>query len=157
MNISVRRIEEGDIALLKKISKETAWKSIPEDQRRMLDKEKWSRHMDEVFDRSFKREGSEIFVAENKNHVLLGYLFVGEGSNMITGTKHGFVFDIFVEENQRRQGIGMMLMKRAEHYCRERGYTRIALMVATNNQPAINLYTKLDFKAEQIFMGKKLT
>ena len=156
MSINIRRIKHDDIALMKKISKETAWKSIAEDQRRTLNKEKWSRHMDEVFERSFKREGSEIFVAENKNHVFLGYVFVGEGNNMMTGTKHGFIFDIFVKKNYRGRGIGMMLMKRAEHYCKERGYTRMTLMVAINNQPAKNLYTKLDFKAEQMLMGKRL-
>ena len=156
MNIDIRRIKDIDIALIKKISKETAWKSISEDQSRALNKEKWSRHMDEVFERIFKREGNEIFVAENRNHVFLGYVFVGEGSSMMTGTKHGFIFDIFVKKNYRGRGIGMMLMKRAEHYCRARGYTRMALMVVTNNQPAINLYTQLDFKAEQMLMGKKL-
>lgn len=156
MSINIRRIEDADISLIKEITKETALKSIPEDQRRTLDKEKWSRHMDEVFERTFKSRGSEIFVAKSENQVLLGYVFVGEGSNMMTGSKHGFIFDIFVKEDHRRRGIGMMLLKKAEHYCREKGYARMTLMVATNNQPAMNLYTRLNFEAEQVFMGKNL-
>ena len=156
MSINIRGIKDTDIALIKKITKETAWKSISEDERRTLRREKWSQHMDELFERFLSRGDSEVFVAENGNHVFLGYVFVGEGNNMMTGTKHGFIFDIFVKKNYRGRGIGMMLMKRAEDYCREKGYTRMALMVATNNQPALNLYTKLDFKAEQMFMRKKL-
>lgn len=156
MSINIRGIKDTDIALIKKITKETAWKSISEDERRTLRREKWSQHMDELFERSLSREDSEVFVAENGNHAFLGYVFVGEGNNIMTGAKHGFIFDIFVKKNYRGRGIGMMLMKRAEDHCREKDYTRMALMVATNNQPALSLYTKLDFKAEQMFMRKKL-
>lgn len=55
------------------------------------------------------------------------------------------------------KGVGMMLMKKAEHYCKKKGYGEMLLMVATNNQPAIKLYTKQGFKKEQIYMGKRLS
>lgn len=156
MGIITRRIKHAEIALIKEISIRTAWESFSEDQRRALDEEKWGQHMGELFDRIFKRENSEIFVAENENHFFLGYVWVGEGSNMMTGIKHGFIYDVFVKENYRRKGIGMMLMKRAEHYCREKRYMKMALMVAIDNQPAIKFYIKQDFGAEQMFMGKEL-
>jgi len=156
MKINIRIIKDNEIPLVKEISIKTAWETFSEDQRRELDKEKWSQHMDELVDMMVKKENHQVFVAEDENHSFLGYVWVGEGSNMMTGTKHGFIYDIFVKENYRRKGIGMMLMKRAEHYCREKGYTKMALMVATNNQPATKLYIKQNFGAEQIFMGKKL-
>jgi len=76
---------------------------------------------------------------------------------MMTGTKHGYIYDMFVKENHRRKGIGTMLMKRAEQCFRKEGYKKMLLMVATKNQPAIELYTKQNFEAEQVFMGKTLS
>ena len=156
MKANIRIANENEIPLIKEISIETAWEAFSEDQRKELDKEKWGQRMDELFDMMVKKESHRIFVAEDENHSFLGYVWVGEGSNMMTGTKHGFIYDIFVKENCRRKGIGMMLMKTAEQYCKERGYTKMALMVATNNQPATKLYGKQNFAAEQIFMEKKL-
>lgn len=157
MSINIRRAKDSDIVFIKKNSKETAWKSISEYQRKTLNKEEWSQHMDELFGRIFKRDSHEIFVAEDETSSFLGYVWVGEGMNMMTGTKHGYIYDMFVKENHRRKGIGMMLMKRAEHYCREKGYKEMLLMVSTNNQPARKLYIKQGFKVEQMYMGKRLT
>lgn len=51
----------------------------------------------------------------------------------------------------------MMLMKRAEHYCREKGYKEMLLMVTANDQPARELYINQGFKEDRIYMGKRLT
>jgi ribosomal protein S18 acetylase RimI-like enzyme len=104
-----------------------------------------------------KKESHRVFVAEDENQSFLGYVWVGEGSNPMTGTKHGYIYDIFVKEDQRRKGIGIMLMEKAERYCRETGYHELLLMVAINNQPAQELYIKQGFKAEQMYMLKRLT
>ncbi len=157
MHAIIRGVKKTDIPLIKKFFDETGWKSIPESQRKALDREKWSKHIEEVFENTFKRESSEIFVAEDESRAFLGYLFIGEGSNLMTGTSHGFIYDIFVKEEFRGKGIGTVLMEKAESFCRERGYSRIGLMVSSDNQPAIKLYTKMGFKAEQMFMEKKLS
>lgn len=60
----------------------------------------------------------------------------------MTETNHGYIYDIFVKEEQQRKGIGARLMEEAERYCRETGYHEMLLMVAVNNQPAQKLYTK---------------
>lgn len=157
MSINIRRIENSEIVLVKKITKKTAWENFSEDQKRALDRDKWGKHMDELFDKIFKKDSHEIFVAENGNHSFLGYVWVGEGTGMMTGTKHGYIWDIFVKKNYRRKGIGTTLMKRAEKYCREKGYTKMMLMVTSSNQQAIKLYTKQGFEAEQMYMAKKLS
>lgn len=139
MNINARIAKDAEIASIKEISIRTVWERFSEDQRRELDKEKWSQHMNELFDMMVKKKSHKIFVAENENNSFLGYVWVGEGTDMMTGTKHGYIYDVFAKENHRRKGIGMMLMKRAEHYCREKGYKKMLLMVSTNNQPARKL------------------
>jgi len=157
MNVNIRIAKDNEIPLVKKISIRTAWERFSEDQKRELDKEKWSQQIGELFDMLVKKESHEVFVAENEDHTFLGYLWIGEGTNPMTGTKHGYIYDVFVKEDQRMKGVGKMLMEKAEHYCRKIGYKRMLLMVAINNQPAIKLYTKQGFKKEQIYMGKRLS
>jgi len=157
MDVNIRRVKEADIPLIKEISEETAWKSISQSERGTLKREKWNKHMEGIFERIFKKESSEIFVAEDENHIFLGYIFIGENINTMTGASHGFIYDIYVKEEYRGKGVGTALLEKAESCCRERGYSRIGLMVSTDNQLALKLYTKTGFKAEQIFMKKELS
>jgi len=156
MKINTRVAKDAEIASIKEITIGNAWEILSEDQRRELDKEKWSRRIGELFDVAVKDESHRVFVAEDENQSFLGYVWVGEGSNAMTGTKHGYIYDMFVKEEHRRKGIGMMLMEKAERYCRETGYHEMLLMVAINNQPAQKLYAKQGFKAEQMYMLKRL-
>ena len=155
-DIITREAKDPDPQLVRKYTVETAWTSITESERRELDKEEWTEHMLGLFEKLSERESDEIFVAENKNHVFLGYQWVGEGNNMITGKKCGYVYDIFVRKEFRGKGIGKTLLEKAESFSREKGYSRIRLMVSASNEVATKLYDKMAFKAEQIHMGKML-
>ena len=156
MSVTIREAKETDLHLVRKYTVETAWTTFSENERKQLDKEKWSKHILEGFAKLSKRETDKIFVAENENHAFLGYLWVGESGNMMTGLKFGFVYDIFVKEEFRGKGIGKILMEKAEGYCREKGYSRLLLMVAVKNGTAIRLYDSMGFKPEQTYMAKEL-
>jgi ribosomal protein S18 acetylase RimI-like enzyme len=157
MDITFREAKETDLQLVRKYTIETAWATFPEDEKKLLDKDKWTKTFFEMFEKLSKKDTSKILVAEDENHAFLGYLFVGEGSNMMTGLRHGYIYDIFVNEEFRGKGIGRILLEKAESYCREKRYSRILLMVSTSNEPAIRLYDKMGFKAEQTYMGKTLS
>ena len=156
MDVTIREAKETDLQLVRKYTVETAWTVFSESERKELDKEKWTKNVLEVFEKLSKRETDRIFVAEDESHAFLGYLWVGEGSNMMTGLKHGYIYDIFVKEESRGKGIGRILLEKAESYCREKGYSRILLMVSVSNQAALRLYHELGFKAEQTYMAKVL-
>jgi ribosomal protein S18 acetylase RimI-like enzyme len=156
MNIILREAKDNDMPLLEKLTLETGWKTIPETQRMLLDREKWNKYLVEVFENLSKRKNSEIFIAEDEKHEFIGYVFVGESGEMITGLSSGFIYDIFVEEKFRGKGIGKLLLEKAEDYCRRKGYSRIALMVSAANDSAIRLYTRTGFKPEQMYMAKEL-
>lgn len=156
MRVVFREVKEADLPLIKKFTVDTGWNDMPESQRKTLDREQWSRHMIKVFENFAGRRDSKIYVAEDEKNTFLGYLFVGEGFDTMTGMTHGFIYDIFVTEEYRGQGIGKALVEKAETYCRERGYPRILLMVSAENQSAIRLYTKTGFKTEHMYMGKEL-
>jgi len=61
-----------------------------------------------------------------------------------------------VKEEFRGKRIGRTLLEKAQSYCREKGYSRIVLMVSVSNKPAIGLYDKMGFKTEQMYMAKVL-
>ena len=157
MDVSIREAEEADLELVRKYGVETGWTSFSESERKELDREKWTKHMLELFEKLSKRETDRIFVAEDGSHAFLGYLWVGEGSNMMTGKKQGFIYDIFVKREFRGRGVGRILLEKAQSFCREKGYSRILLRVSVNNANAIGLYNKMGFKAEQMYMGKVLS
>jgi GNAT superfamily N-acetyltransferase len=156
MHIVLREAKKTDMPLVEKLTVETGWKSIPETQRMLLNREKWNKHMIEVFENFSKRKNSEIWIAEDEQHGFVGYLFVGESGDMISGLSFGFIYDIFVEEKFRGKGIGKLLLEKAEDYCRRKVYSRIALMVSAANDSAIRLCTKSGFKPEQMHMAKEL-
>jgi ribosomal protein S18 acetylase RimI-like enzyme len=84
-------------------------------------------------------------------------LWVGKGSNMLTGKDHGYIYDIFVKKEFRGKGIGKTLLKKAQSYCKEVGFSRILLMVSVENENAAGLYKKMGFKTESMYMGKDLS
>jgi len=156
MNVIIREAKESDLQLVRKYGVETGWASLSETERGELGKEEWAKRMKGLFEKLFDRETHRIFVAENERHVFLGYVWVGEGSNMMTGKRHGFIYDIFVEKGFRGKGVGRALLEKAESFCREKDYSRILLMVSVNNKVAARLYDKMGFKTEQVYMGKAL-
>lgn len=157
MKVNIRKARVDEIPLVKKISIEAVWQRFSSHQREELNKEKWSQRMGKLFDMMVEKESHVVFVSEDENQVFLGYVWVGEGSNMMTGTTHGYLYDVYVDKKQRLKGIGTMLVQEAERYCKRKGYRKLILMVAANNQPAIKLYAKQGFKNEQMYMGKWLS
>lgn len=157
MEIIVRDMKEEDLSLIKKFTVETAWKwNIADVYKKELNKEEWTKRVLELFDGLRARENHHIFVAEDEKHAFLGYLWVGGGDDMISGKRHGFIYDVFVKDEHRGKGIGKILLKRAQRYCHEKGYLRILLMVASENEHAIQLYEKMGFKTEHLYMEKDL-
>lgn len=156
MRVILREAKETDMPSIRKFTVETGWRSMSASDKRSLNRRAWSKHMVEVFEHFLRKEGSKILIAEDENHDFLGYLFVGESTNEMTGQTSGFIYDIYVAKEHRGKGVGARLMKEAENYCKQKGYARISLMVSTHNEPAIQLYRKTGFKDEQIFMEKEL-
>ncbi len=55
--------------------------------------------------------------------------------------------DLFVNENYRKQGIGVALLNKAKQLCREQNYKGLALQTETAN-PAQHLYESLGWKKD---------
>lgn len=97
----------------------------------------------------------EFLVAE-EDGLPVGYFWVGENTDTFTGERRGFIFDFYVEPSCRGKGIGQALMKAGEDLCRSRGQESVALMVATRNRVAHELYLRLGYEERRVIMIKRL-
>ena len=157
MKICLREARTVDMPLVKKTFVETSWQYAPETQKKLLDREKWNARVTKYYENVLKGENIQVFIAENEQNEYVGHLIVGQTKSVFTELTSGYVFDVFVKEKFRRKGIGKTLLKEAEDYLREKGYSRIALSVLARNDSAISLYTKIGYKPERITMTKEIT
>lgn len=137
-------------------SVETVWRDIPDDEKEGVDYYRWMKTATDFIEPVLSDKTNRIFVAEDENADFAGYVIVGETRNMFSPTGYGFIYDIFVEENFRRKGIGSRLLKATMDFCKSRGLRTLKLEVAANNQPALELYDKMGFSPERFFLGKKV-
>lgn len=99
---------------------------------------------EKVFEERFFEKHIEeprVFAAETKNK-RVGWLELGYAN----WNNRMRVWDISVEENFRRKGIGASLMNHAVKVAKERGARMLVLETQSCNVPAINFYLKFGFE-----------
>lgn len=67
----------------------------------------------------------------------------------------GLIYELFVFEKYRRQGIAKQLVKAGLEQLKQEGYAEVRLSVFAGN-PAIKLYESLGFKTRTITMSISL-
>lgn len=83
-------------------------------------------------------------------------LWMGNAIDQITGQRHAHLFLLYVVPEHRRRGVGKALMEYAQTWARARGDKQIGLQVFSSNTPALNLYNKLGFQTQSLWMIKPL-
>jgi ribosomal-protein-alanine N-acetyltransferase len=81
----------------------------------------------------------EFLAAVDESGKLLGYV------GMMTVLDEGYISNVAVEPDSRRQGIGEALIRELLERCRMRQLSFVTLEVREHNEPAIALYSKLGF------------
>lgn len=89
-------------------------------------------------------------------HAPVACLWLGSAIDQIRGDCHTYIFLLYVHPEHRRLGIGSALMQRAEAWAKAKGDRQIGLQVFHHNQPALNLYEKLGYQTQSIWMMKQL-
>jgi ribosomal protein S18 acetylase RimI-like enzyme len=99
-----------------------------------------------------------VLVAEQDGAVV-GYVFAGmEGADyMVLRGPAGAVYDLVVDPDHRRQGIGGMLMEAALNALAERGAPRAVLSTAEKNSSAQRLFERIGFRRTMIEMTRELS
>jgi GNAT superfamily N-acetyltransferase len=83
-------------------------------------------------------------------------LWLGTAIDQVEGWRYPHIFLLYVCPDHRRQGIGLALMHHAELWAKARGHHQIGLQVFQQNQPALQLYTKLGYQTQSLSMVKPL-
>ncbi|MFQ6060017.1 MAG: GNAT family N-acetyltransferase [Thermoplasmata archaeon] len=155
MVVKIRLATKKDYPLIYDCMITTGWNDVPEEEKASTRKEVWQSFFRDIAKTLVQRRGRKIFVAYDDENDFMGYVMTGRMGNGVIPV--GMIFDIFVLEPFRRRGIGRILIRTAERYCKEQGMRRIKLEVADNNPVARDLYKKMGFRDERHLMGKNLS
>jgi ribosomal protein S18 acetylase RimI-like enzyme len=93
--------------------------------------------------------------SEKQNNPIAG-LWLGNAIDQVTGNRISHIFLLYVAPQHRHQGIGRYLMQQAESWAQQRGDKHIGLQVFVQNEPALNLYRKLGYTTQSLWMLKPL-
>lgn len=94
----------------------------------------------------FRHQECVVFLAE-LDQVAVGFTLLYKTFSSV-GMKPFFVLnDLYVSPDHRLEGIGRVLLEKAQEFCRSLGYKGLALETATDN-PAQKLYEKLGWQKD---------
>jgi len=89
-------------------------------------------------------------------HSPVGCLWLGNAIDQVIGDRYAYIFLLYVVPHCRQQGIGKALMRQAEDWAMARGDRQLGLQVFPHNQPALNLYSRLGYQTQSLWMVKPL-
>ncbi|MEH2069395.1 MAG: GNAT family N-acetyltransferase [Nostoc sp.] len=84
-------------------------------------------------------------------------VWVGNAIDQVQGNRHAHIFILYVAPEHRRRGIGTALMQYVENWAIQRGDRQIGLQVFQSNKPALNLYDRLGYQTQSLWMVKFLS
>jgi ribosomal protein S18 acetylase RimI-like enzyme len=92
--------------------------------------------------------GSAIYIAEDETGKRAGFLHLQTQTDYFNGGKVTYISDIAVDSSFEGQGIGRILLAKAEEWAREQGCSLLSLYVFSTNSRARKVYEKLGFNEE---------
>ncbi|NME72166.1 GNAT family N-acetyltransferase [Flammeovirga aprica] len=95
--------------------------------------------------RSYGEPGwRKLWLAKNNQDEIVGHIDIRSYPDQ--NSSHRVLLGMGVESNHRRMGIGLQMLEYVIHYCDETDRINwLDLQVMSNNQKAINLYSKKGF------------
>ncbi len=99
-------------------------------------------------------KGSYYLIATKKDK-LMGWILIGSSKDQFTDMMNGFIYELFVIEEFRGNGISKMLMRAGIDHLKQDGYSEIRLSAFAGNQ-AIKLYEKMGFNIRTVTMSLQL-
>lgn len=116
--------------------------------------EEATKQFDRSFPQGYPAADNEVYQLVDDHNKQLGYLWLG--INGPSFRRRVFIFDIFVEESERKKGYGEFMLGWLEQKTKELGHHEISLHAFNYNRPAISLYEKFGYQVTNVYMTKKL-
>ncbi len=156
MSLTIRPIRPNERARFVQRVVETTWNDLPPFQRAQLTPAQLAPNVERIVELLMAQGNNVILVADTEAHHNAGQVWLGEAPDPYTGTRRGYVYDLYVEEAARGQGIGRALLQAADEASRKRGDTELGLTVSARNESALALYRSLGFETERLNLSKRL-
>jgi ribosomal protein S18 acetylase RimI-like enzyme len=100
--------------------------------------------------------GSAIYIAEDETGKRAGFLHLQTQIDYFNGEKIAYISDLAVDSAFEGQGVGRILLDKAEDWAREQGCSLLTLYVFSGNSRARKIYEKFGFKEEVVKYVKPL-
>ncbi|MEH7336787.1 GNAT family N-acetyltransferase [Neobacillus drentensis] len=100
-------------------------------------------------------EKGSYYLIATENDKLMGWILIGASKDQFTDRMNGFIYELFVREEFRGNGISKQLMRTAIDHLRQDGYSEVRLSAFAGNQ-AIKLYEKMGFNIRTVSMSLPL-
>ena len=100
---------------------------------------------------NIEQERSAIFVADSGG-TLLGFTQLYPALCSVDLVDYFVLYDLFVVEAARRQGIARALMNAASDWAKAHGAARLDLETARDNIPGQALYRDLGYEPDEVFL-----
>jgi ribosomal protein S18 acetylase RimI-like enzyme len=129
------------------------------DRERAVLRERWPGILAELHAFTGERFGApdaSLWVLDGEGGRYLGHLWLTEKRDPVHGGRILEVTTMGVVREARGEGLGRLLMQKAESEARERGIQDIELSVAGNNRRARELYRDLGYDTVRRTMRKRL-
>ncbi len=138
---------------------EIVWTRLGPDGQREVGKQTVGERVDRQVERIRRDEGfpTAAFVARTVDGTRAGFVWVARTHHDFTGQLEATLLGQYVAAAHRHQGLGSLLMARAEEWARQQGLTRISVSVGAHNTLAQNTYKTLGFRVESLRMSRDLT
>jgi len=154
--IRFRPATEADDDFFREMELHTTWESLDASDRERLQPTHVREALSLTHELLLNREGNQLMIAETPAGERVGLLWLGVNRNMVTGEEEAWIYNVSVAPLHQGRGIGRLLMEHAETLARDAGFHTLGLMVSSHNTRARALYEKLDFRATNVLMRKKL-
>ena len=100
---------------------------------------------------NLERGRSTLFAADNGSQ-LLGFTQLYPALCSVDLVDYFVLYDLYVMEAARRQGIARALMNAASDWAKAQGADRLDLETARDNAPGQALYTDLGYELDEVFL-----
>ena len=112
----------------------------------------------EFIDPRIRNSESTIFVALTAADKGAGFVQLYPSFCSVEAVKIQILYDLYVDAEFRKQGLGRQLMEQATRYARESGAARLDLLTAKDNFPGQGLYESLGYvKTNENFISYSLS
>lgn len=120
--------------------------SILFDKYRIFYKKETDLHNAEKFlNERFQNKDSEIFVAENEESKIIGFVQLYPIFSSTRMQKLWLLNDLYVDEHYRGKGVSILLIDESKKLCKQTEACGLILETAKTNQIGNQLYTKTGF------------